>query len=238
MNETKKRNHIFWGIAFIAASVLVILGKLGYLKNFNVFTFLATLLFVISLIKGILKIHFGTIFFSVAFLAILYAQQLHMDKLGPWTILLVAGLATIGFQILFQNAAWRKKIQMHHDFSPIAPKNIEDLDGEVIHQKTSFSGVTKYIHSENLKEIDLDCSFSGVQIFLDNAKISNGYAVIRVHATFSGIELYVPKNWQIENHVDIILGGVDFKNKNEPSASITLDIIGDMTFSGINVTYI
>lgn len=231
-------NRLFWGVVFIAAAVLLIFAKLGYLGGFNIFTLAATVLLAAIMIKGMVRAGFGTVFFSAAFLAILYAKPLHIETLVPWTVLLVALLATMGFHILFHNNRWAKRLQANHEFSDMHNEIIDEPDGEVIHQKIVFGGATKYVNSDNLKEIDIDCSFSGLEIFLDKAHVPSGNVNIHMHAAFGGITLYVPKEWRVENHLDLVLGGLDFKNRNEPDGSVTMTLSGDMAFGGVEVTFL
>jgi len=235
---SRNGNRIFWGVVFIAAAVLLVIGKLGYLGGFNVFTVVATVLLAAIMVKGILRAGFGTVFFSAALLAILYAKPLHIETLVPWTVLLVALFATIGFHILFHNTDWRKRLHENHEFSDMHNEIIDEPDGEVIHQKIVFGGATKYVNSDNLKEIDIDCSFSAIEIFMDKAHVPSGHVTVHMHAAFGGITLFVPKEWSVENHLDLVLGGLDFKNRNEPDGSVMLTLSGDMALGGVEVTFL
>ncbi|MCW8000075.1 hypothetical protein CFK35_19690, partial [Clostridium sp. cpc1] len=60
----------------------------------------------------------------------------------------------------------------------------------------------------------------------------------RINASFSGIELYVPKNWNIDDKTNVFLGAISEKNKNDKTTTNTLTIIGDITFSGVEIIYI
>ncbi len=238
-----KKNSVMWGMACLLAAVLLIAGKLGYLGNFSVFTAIASVFLVFVMVKGILRMSFGTVFFSMAFLAILYAKQLNIENLVPWTVLLAALLATIGFDMIFHNAGWVRRIREHRDLYPEnytwQTEFTSDPDGETVHAKATFGGMTKYIHSDNLKEVDIDCTCSGMEIYFDKTEVRPHMGiVIHIHATMSGITLFIPKNWTVENHADMVVGGIDFKNQNEPDGSVNAVITGSMNMGGIEIIYI
>ncbi|MBS2905268.1 hypothetical protein KFV96_29570, partial [Klebsiella pneumoniae] len=61
---------------------------------------------------------------------------------------------------------------------------------------------------------------------------------VQINATCSGIELFLPKEWTIENHISTTLSGIDEKNRNTPDGSATLLLIGEITLSGITITFV
>lgn len=79
--------------------------------------------------------------------------------------------------------------------------------------KNSFGASTKYINSDEFEFAQLDVSFAGV-------------------------ELYIPKTWNVINQIDVTFGGVDEKNKNQSAGVPTLTLMGDVSFSGVTIIYI
>jgi len=75
-------------------------------------------------------------------------------------------------------------------------------------------------------------------VYFDNATMSNNNAIIRINASFSGVELYIPKNWRVENKTNVFLASIDEKNRNNEIITNTLTLVGDINFSGVEIIYI
>lgn len=100
----KKKYHfskLFWGLLLILMAVFLILSKMGLIKGISVWSVFFTVVFGALLIHGLIKRSFTAIFFSIAFLCIIYDDQLGITALTPWTVLLSALLLSIGMGILF-----------------------------------------------------------------------------------------------------------------------------------------
>ncbi|MBA9010068.1 putative membrane protein [Clostridium saccharobutylicum] len=77
-----------------------------------------------------------------------------------------------------------------------------------------------------------------MKLYFDNAVMSNENAVVRINASFSGIELYIPKAWNVDDKTNVFLGSVSEKNRNNQVTTNTLTLVGDVSFSGVEIIYI
>ena len=90
------------GIALLGLAVLLVLSKLSIVSfHFRIWTVIFTIFLGYTLIRGLIHRRLTESIFSIAFLCILYASQLGIQKLGTWTILATALLINIG---LFLNS--------------------------------------------------------------------------------------------------------------------------------------
>ncbi|WP_294375109.1 LiaF transmembrane domain-containing protein [uncultured Clostridium sp.] len=232
-----KHNRIFMGLIFIFAAIVLLLEKLGFLGHINVWPLILTIFLVIIIVKNIHPLNFSGILFPIAFLCIIYDKQLGIENLTPWTVLLSAALGSIGLSIIFPDKSHR--IFASNNYSKDYEFDVIDKEDEDnIVQKTLFSGITKYINSNDFKQADLECTCGGMEIYFDRANIKNGKAIVKIKSTCSGIELFVPKEWDIENHLVTTLSGVETKNKNIPDGSATLVLIGEITLTGVTIIFI
>lgn len=230
-----KRHRIFGGITLIILAVILIISKLGYLNDFGIWSLIFTIFLICVIIKSIYPINFGGILFPIAFLCIIYDKQLNIEELTPWTVLIVAALGTIGLSMIFHGK------EHHRNYKRIDNNKFEVIDSEDesnVVQKTSLSATTKYINSENFKQADFDCTIGAMEIYFDKANVKEGKAIVRINAYCAGINLYVPKKWSIENHLEVFIGGVDQKNTNEPDGSTTLVLIGNIKLSGVEIIFV
>lgn len=232
---SRKAEKIFWGLFFILGAVFIVVSGLGMLPAVSVFSLILTVVFAAWIIKSIISLHIEGIFFPLAFLGIIYAKPLGITAIVPWTILGAALLLTIGWSILFHNRfQWFRHTHKRNCYT----SQIEKEDADHVKCDTSFGSVIKYINSEDFKQADLACSFGSIKAYFDKAQVKGEKAVINIDMSFSGIELYLPKNWHIINHIDASFGGVDEKNQPQDVTDTTVELVGEMSFSGLTIYYV
>lgn len=230
-----KTHRIFVGITLIILSIILIISKFGFLNDFGIWSLLFTIFLIYVIIKSIHPINFGGILFPIAFLCIIYNKQLNIEVLTPWTVLVVAALGTIGLSMIFHEKKYDKSYKRIGDYKFDV---IDSEDESNVVQKTSFGATTKYINSENFKQADFDCNIGAMEIYFDKANVKEGKAIVRINAYCSGINLYVPKKWSVENHLEVFLSGVEQKNENEPDGLTTLVLIGNIKLSGVEIIFV
>lgn len=231
-----KKEKVFWGLLFILAGIFMIINKLGYFPNVNVFSMLLTVLLLVVIVKSIIELNFGGILFPIAFICIIYDKQLGITNITPWTVLFAALLGSIGLSMIFHKPT--KWVDTKYDCEDYNFEKIDVEDGSNVKFKNSFSGSIKYINTNNFEQADFKCSFGALKVYFDNAVMSNDNAIVRINASFSGVELYIPKNWKIENKTNVFLSAIDEKNRNDQTTTNTLTLVGDIKFSGIEIIYI
>ena len=80
-----------------------------------------------------------------------------------------------------------------------------------------------------------------MEVYFDNATIINGEeAVINIHASFCGLEIYVPKEWEIINQAHVSFGAIEekTKNRNIVNKEKTVILTGEASFCGVEIIYI
>lgn len=229
-----KKERIFWGLFFIVGAVAIVVSKLGFLSGISLWTIFFSVFLVAVLIKGIMHRNPSGILFPIAFICILYDEPLGITAITPWTVLGAALLGSIGLSMLFQ--PWRKKHWHNHhsdeDF------DMETVQGESINLSTTFAGSIKYINSDDFKRANIKCSFGAMKVYFDNAIIQNGQAIVDVDVSFAGVELFVPKEWYVDNLVDASFGGVEEKNRSISGGTPVLRLVGECSFAGITIIYV
>lgn len=231
-----KKERIFWGLGFILAGIFLIISKLGYFSDVNVFTLLLTVFLLVVILKSIVQVNFAGILFPIAFICIIYDKQLGITNITPWTVLIAATFASIGLSMVFNRGNRWVHIRRNHENYKFEQINIKDESN--INFKTSFGASIKYINTDNFEKANLNCSFGAMKVYFDNATMKNSNATVMLNVSFSGMELYVPRTWRVENKSNVFLGSVDEKNRNSDVTTNTLTLIGKVDFSGIEIIYI
>lgn len=223
-----KKNDIFMGCVFILCAVLIVLNAYDLFFHVSLWTVLLTVFLAVILMKSLVKVNFFGIFMSIAVLCILYDDILHIEKLTPFPILIIGVLLSRGFELLFLEKTLKSET--------VIPNEINEDENIFINVK--FNGCTKYIYSKNLKTITCRSKFSGVKVFFENADLALESAEMLLDFSFGGLEIYVPKNWNVVNNVDIIFGGLNESGEKEQNFTKTLILKGKMRFSAIEIKYI
>lgn len=228
-----KKDRIFWGIFFIAGALFVLISQLGLLGDIGVFSLLLTVLFVGCLIQSIYHRSISGGLFSIAFLCIIYAKPLGLEAITPWPVLGAALLGSIGASFLYHPKRWYS----HHHYVE-SEETVETIDQAQMQFNTSFGGSIKYVNSEDFQSTRLKCSFGSMKVYFDNAVIKGNEAVIDLDVSFAGVEIYLPKSWNVVNSAAVSFGGISEKNRNISTGSPTVRLLGKVSFGGVDIVYV
>lgn len=233
-----KKNY-FWGVFLILAGAYLVVSQLGYLPAVGVFSLLFTVVCIAVIVASIPHVHFGGILFPLAFIAIIYDKPLGITAITPWTVLLAALLLTIGLHLIFgrfrEKIVHRGHFKKRDEWDEVKGEKLNDDELDI---SSTFGSVIRYITSEDFRYAEIDASFAGVKVYLDQARIPSGNATINIDSSFAGVELFVPKEWQIVNHVESSFGGIDEKNNRNGEVTATLTLEGSNNFGGITIYYV
>ncbi len=231
-----KKDNLFWGLFLIAAAVLILVAKLGAFPEMSIMKIFWTLVFSVALINSLANLAFPGVFFSLAFLGIIYDTELGITAITPWTILFVALLLSIGMSLIYTPKKKKK----------VNPREIEsgdfvvfdEEDGNQFDFSSSFVGSIKYVNSDNFESANIDAKFAGMKVYFDNAIIQNGHATVNLNVSFAGVELYIPKNWRVDNQMSASFGGVEEKNRNNGADGPILTLRGNVNLGGVTILYV
>ena len=235
-----KSRNLLWGIFFIIAGLTIILNQTGVFYITATSTLLISVALFPIIIKSVIAKNFFGIFFSLAIYAILFSEPLGLQKFTPWPVIGTALFLSIGFTMIFPH---KHKHKNHNHIEEDGPEHwkekgavIESSESEVVYVKSHWGGTVKYITSQNLNSVEVDGSFSGTKVYLDNAKLENGRAVINFSLNFAGVDLYVPKEWRIIDDLRSTFGGCEEKGlRNYETGENTIVLKGNIKFSGISI---
>ena len=231
-----KERNIFWGILFVLGAIGVIVGKMGFLSEINTFSLGFSVILVAVIIDSLFRLNYAGILFSIAFLCIIYDKQLGITELTPWTVLVAALFGSIGLSMIFpkKNKFFKKKSCW--SFEKGENINIEDEGNIKI--SAAFSGGTKFINTNKFTSATISCKYSGLEVYFDNAVMAENTAVVKLDVSFSGLELYIPKNWNVENRTNVFLGGIENEKYGDEVYTNTLILTGNVKLSGVEIHYI
>lgn len=231
-----KRQRWFWGVFFLLCGLLLIASKVGWLGgSLGFWSIIFTVFFIAGLVEGLVHFNIPVIVFSVAFLLIVYAKQLGITQLVPWTILGAAVFISVGLSLLFH----ARFIHLNH--LRLATPSSGKASSAQVKIDAKMVSTIRYVRSENFKEAAITASMASLKVYFDDTLIKGDSAVINIHGSLSGIELYVPKTWDIIVQVEPVLSGIEEKGGGVTVAETARPRVylkGDLNLSGLEINYI
>lgn len=251
----RDRRKVFWGVYLVLAAVALILFGMcramdfewEFVEGIGLWHLVVGALLVGFTIKGIFDRNVGEILFSLAFLAIVFDEVLHIEPLTPWYVLAAALLGTIGLGMLIKpknhwtkycNCDWNDHGNHDHG-NHNAGDSVEHVNGEKVWFKTNMGSGIKYVQTDNFQEAHLTNSFGSTKVYFDNAIIQPGVVpVIELNCSFGSIEIYVPKTWYVENKAHSSFGNIEEKNRAMSTGEPRVVLTGSVSFGSVEVIYI
>ncbi len=228
-----KKDNVFWGVILLLAAAYIIINNLGFMQDINVIRLAVAVICVLVFCKSLLKMQFGGMLFSLAILLILFDEQLGIEAITPWPVLCAAALGSIGLDMIFG-----KSVSTHRPVKKKGQMNEAEADyisGEDIMLSGMFNGLKKTISSDDFCHAFIRSRFAGMEISFDDAIIQNGSAVIDLDVLFSGVEIYIPKSWQIINETDTVFAGFEEHHGGGGTEGPKIIFRGDVKFSGVEI---
>lgn len=235
-----RTGNVFWGLLLVLVAVFLIVNQLGFLEDVNVFSIIFAIFWVSVLIEGLTKRSFGKILFSLAFLFMIFDEQLGIKGVSNWSVLAAALLGTIGFNMIFK----RKKnchfgrINMHSENYDTQKRGQNSLEGKHVFFRTVMGSAVKYVNSDNFESAFLESRFSEMKVFFEQALVQNGTANIELEVSFSDVELYFPKSWSVVNETNTVFGGLDENGRSDSIGTPVVTLTGNIKFSGVTIIYV
>ena len=114
----------------------------------------------------------------------------------------------------------------------------EDDNGEFINIQAVLGGVKRSVQSKNFKGGQILSFMGGSEINFMQADLQHP-VILEVHNVFGGTKLIIPSNWDVQNNVSAVLGGVEDKrvfNNSVPDSNKRITLQGSCLFGGLEVT--
>ena len=237
-SRLRHRRHHRPGSRALFGLGIVGIGVLALLDNLHVFgvpllrTFWPLALVLWGLSRLVIPRHPGGWIFGLALIlfgAGMTAHNLDLVAFEPrqwWPVFVILG----GLSILIRGAFPRRYRGMPDTFDS---STLEHGDRVLI--DATFSAIRQQNDSKAFKGGRIDVTFGGVELDLSQAAMDGPEAVLDVSARFSGIELRVPRDWQVVTQVSPTLGGVEDKTVPPMSPAHRLVLRGEAVFGGVEI---
>jgi predicted membrane protein len=245
-----KRRSIFWGGILLGSGVLLVLYALGLGTQFALVPLIGSLLLLAVSISSFAELNFVFGLLPLPIIAYLWRDRLGIAGMNLWLLLLAAFLLGIGLSSIFwrfkknrYQDSWHHGHYGHHgrygrhgDWSSSSTTTSED-ENEVVVVDSTFGEQIKYVRSTNLKKVQISSNFSSVKVYFDGCTVSPEGLTIMVDCNFSGIVLYIPRTWNIDNQTRSAFGSVDGAILSSGDYT-QVTLAGDVHFGGVKINYL
>ena len=112
-------------------------------------------------------------------------------------------------------------------------------DADSVNIDTSFGSRKEIVTSKSFKGGIVRASFSGVELNLVSAEPGTEPMILEVYASFAGVEIIVPSNWEVQNEIDPMMGNVEDERRirmyENPTKPQTLILRGSCSFGSVEI---
>lgn len=254
----KKLN--LWGLLLIFLSVYLFADMMGWLVGYpGLFTSGLSLVLVFVSLSNLRKLDWYGIIMPLALIVVLFADTLHVRG-NTWYILLSGFLLATGLKILFKNKDSKPKYEYYSNStsetfeeksytdkedngyqeskSKYDDKKYGKEDADNIRASAMFSAKPRYVRSANFTSAYLETNFGRLDVFFDDAQFNPDGSEIHIDCNFGAVNLFLPRNINIDNRVDVSLGSGGNQNYFYTEGAPTLVITGSVNLGALEIKYI
>ncbi len=230
-----KKENIFAGIICIIIALLLVLGQFELMPGLSARKVVLSLCLVPILAKGLISRNFYLVFLPIAAGIVIYDTPLGLGDISGFAIFAAAFFLSLGLTRLFPKKPKVKKPTIiegeYTDSSSFDNDSVVNIDN-------SLGASVQYVNSRTLQTVNIHCSYGGLRVYFHNAAPMTNEIVANLDIKSSGVELFLPRSWAIQNNLVSTASGINLQNYN-PGAStgVVLRLEGNVTASGINIHF-
>jgi predicted membrane protein len=231
-----RARRALFGLSVIGVGALALLDNLHLFDIALLRTFWPAVFVVWGLARLAWPRHLGHRLFGLVLIlagALMIAHNLghaSLDMRQWWPVLLILAGVSIALRGLFPHSRWGSQ---RGRGAPFDTSTIEHADE--VNVDASFSGVRLQNDSRSFKGGKVAVSFGGLELDLREAGMDSPEASLDIHATFSGIEIRVPRDWQVSVQMSTRMGAVEDKTAPPVAATHRLVLRGEIYFGGVEI---
>jgi len=229
-----KPSNVTWGICLLLVAAFLIVNQLSDFTVVGIGSIIAIILALAFIVQCLARLHFAPLPIPLAVLYAVLQTPLALPAMQIWQMILPAVIAYVGLEMLLPKPKKRRhpKCRRPH-------VSVKDDDSNNPSVSVSFGATSRHLRAEALETAWLNCSFGGMEIFLDGAELNPNGAELVINCSFGAVQLVVPRHWQIIDRVNCSVGGVDIEKSfsGPPPAENAprLTLSGKVSFGGVEV---
>jgi hypothetical protein len=234
--------NLFWGALLLLAAAFVLTNKFIGFADIGIGSIVIIILALAFIVHCLAHLHIAPLVIPLAVLYFIFRESLGLPVIPTWKLITAAALAFIGLGILIP----RKRYSCNQcggdsgrsgDHQQKIPAEGNNDNNPYV--SVNFSAVSRSLNADSLETVRLSCNFGALEIFFNQVELSSNGADAFINCSFGGIQLFIPRHWQVIDKLNCRLAGVDIKSFAAPAANAPrLTLNGSVSLGGVDVKYI
>lgn len=222
--------NVFLGIIFLVGAVAVLLGMLGVFPSHYIPHSIIAAALIAVVVRSLKKAQFFGVFLPLGVVAWLFEPLLDISA-SFWQIMLCALLFAVAFTLIFRPLKEKKRAARTTEAAEKDDSHVS-VDG-------SMTNLVTYVTSQTLESVRVTAAYSSLEIYLNTAFAAGDTVEMTFDTRLSGIKLYLPKAWKLQNDLDTGMSHLECKNTpSDAAGTVTLHLTGKARMCGIDVWYV
>jgi len=234
-------SNFFWGIVLLLAAAFVLTRNFVGFADIGVGSIIIAVLALAFIVQCLARFHIAPIVIPIAVLYFVFGARLGLPVIQTWKLITAAALAFIGLNFLIPQG--RRSCNRCNDFGGSKGQQVkipaEGTNDNNPYINVNFSAVSRSLTADSLETVRLSCNFGSMEIFFNQVQLGPNGAEVYITCSFGGIQLFVPRHWQVVDKMNCSLAGVDIKSFAAPAENAPrLTLNGSVSLGGVEVKYI
>ncbi|MBP3451168.1 MAG: hypothetical protein J6J73_00075 [Agathobacter sp.] len=229
-----KKNNITIGLVLIVAAIIMMGSAMGLIPDIPWIRILCSVLLAGWGIRAIMERDFFGMFMSVSIIAWLFDDELGIDNLAPFPLLIAAACLGIGLNMIFG----KKKKEVNIEYSADGVGNETWTDGRHVTLENNFNSTSKYVNAAAFSSAKLENNFGSANVYFNNANVYNGEATIELDNSFGKMNIYLPSKWRASISQESAFGHVNIHGEPNRDMDAPYVIIkAESNFGELNIFF-
>lgn len=236
-----RKHNILPGMILILIAIVMMGSAMGLIPDVPWFKLLCGSVLAVWAVKALVKRDFFGTFMSVSIIAWIFENELNIEQLAPFPLLVAAALVGIGLNMIFGK---KPVVQVNYSNGRVEAATVDDLrseewqDGRVVVLENSFNSTSKYVNSDAFRSATLENNFGSANVYFDNAVIAGQEATIDLENNFGRMNIYLPSKWRASIRQDSSFGHVRvYGEPNHDMDAPCVIIKAESNFGDLNIFF-
>lgn len=239
-----RKNNITTGLLLILIAAIMMGSAMGFLPDISWVKLLGGAIFTVWSIRGLIKLDFLRCFMSASIVAWIFEEELMIEHLAPFPLVVAAILLGAGLNMIVGNKYRFITFGREDKDGNYVEGSIEDVrkeewqDGRTVVLENLFNSTSKYVNSTSFSAAKLENTFGSANVYFDNATVYNGEATIELENNFGRMNIYLPGKWRAQIRQEGAFGHVSIHGEPNRDMDAPLVIIkAESNFGELNIFF-
>jgi len=235
-----KFSNFFWGVVLLLAAAFVLTNKFIGFADIGIGSIVITILALAFIVQCLARFHIAPLVIPIAVLYFIYRDRFDLPEIQTWKLIAATVLAFVGLNILLPK---RRGHNHCNNFGGSGDQQkrlpAEGNKDNNPYVGVNFGNISRSLNADSLETVRLSCNFGAMEIYFNQVELSPNGAVADITCSFGGIQLFIPKHWQVIDRMNCTLAGVNIKSFTAPADNAPrLTLNGSVSMGGVEVKYI